>query len=562
MELILGILAIVLVIYVITLFITYVVAPVLSIVGIAGAAAGSGIALFMYVRAALEYMNPYELPKKVYSRTESDVYVYRGKKEEENVVRRSYFFGPGFYSLYKTWITSWLYNWTVVKAYWDWMNDKRDGIVTDWLRWTVTVIFWTGLIAVGGAVLLVGGIVSIGIGLLHAVIMLAVMCVVYLIFSILYGIDHFYLWRHSISSICPRCKQRFLVPVFKCSNCERKHKRLIPSPYGIWTHRCKCGAVLPATFFNGRSRLESFCPYCEDERIASSSSVQFCISLVGGSSSGKTSLLASYLHVLMNRLRAEGLQAEIPDECRRKMNRLRKAYENAEGMTGTQRADYTDPYSLLVSGNDMAFSRQFNIFDVAGETFESPDLGGITYGQDFADSEGLAILVDPLASASLRENVRNRGASVATASTFDPAVVVNNLANYLRQTATKTGQRITRPTAVILTKTDLPVIEEAISSERLEQEIGRYPGDRMNIRDQLCRAFLEQNGFQTLLMALDANFSRVHFFALTATGGAKPGDSYHEDPLLEEPFDWLIASCDRELAEAMHIPVPEKKNQQ
>lgn len=554
MELILGIIGIAIVLYVVSLLIQYVIIPIFSVVSIVGIAAGTGIALFMYVRAAIEYLNPYQVPDKVYSRTESDVYEYHGKKPDENVRRRSYFFGPGFYSLWKTWITSWKYIFAVVLQYWNLREEIKDKIDIDWLRYVVLAMFWVGMIAISASVLVVGGVASIGIGLLHAGIMLVVMTGVYLVYTILYGVDHFYLWKHSVTSICPRCKNRFIVPVYACNNCGAKHKRLIPSPYGIWTHTCTCGTRLPATFFNGRTKLESYCPYCEDERIASSGSRQFCISLVGASSSGKTTLLASYLHTVDRRMRPRGLSVEVPEECRRKMDRLEQAYANAEQLSGTQVADYTDPYTLLVSGNGMSFSRQFNIFDVAGEIFESPDLGGIPYGQDFADSEGLMILVDPLASALLREEVQNAGASVTTASTFDPALVVNNLANYLRQTSTKTGQMITRPTAVVLTKTDLPVIEQEISSERLNREIEMYPGDAAATQDRLCREFLNRYGFGTLLMALDANFSNLRFFTVSATGGALPGDTYQADFKIEDSFNWLIAnSGDEEFAQAMGV---------
>lgn len=554
MEAILAIAAFALILWASVMLSIYVILPLFSIVGIMGLAAGAGVALFMYIRAAMEYMKPYSLPRKVYSRTESDVYEYRGKKAEKKVKRRSYFFGPGLYSLKMTWISSWKYIFDVVKIYWGWREKINDKISRDWLRYMILAFYWIGLIAIGASMLVVGGIASFSIGLLHGAVVLVVMAVAYLIYSVLYGLDHFYLWKNAVSSICPRCKKRFIVPVYACSNCGAKHWRLIPSPYGIWTHTCTCGVRLPATFFNGRNKLESFCPYCEDERIASSSSRQFCISLVGASSSGKTTLLASYLHIVEDRLNKQGLSIEVPAECKKKMERLKRAYDDAEELTGTQISDYTDPYTLCISGKGMAFSRQFNIFDVAGETFESPDLGGIAYGQDFADSEALMILVDPLASPSLRKEVRDAGSSVNTASVFDPMLVVNNFANYLRQTSTKTGRLISRPTAVILTKTDLPVIKNIISSERLEEEVRMYPGDARTTRDRLSREFLKQYGFGSLIMALDANFSNVHFFSVSATGGAKPGETYFADPHLEEPFNWLInASGDTEFAQAMGI---------
>lgn len=203
MELILGIIGIAIVLYVVSLLIQYVIIPIFSVVSIVGIAAGTGIALFMYVRAAIEYLNPYQVPDKVYSRTESDVYEYHGKKPDENVRRRSYFFGPGFYSLWKTWITSWKYIFAVVLQYWNLREEIKYKIDIDWLRYVVLAMFWVGMIAISASVLVVGGFASIGIGLLHAGIMLVVMTGVYLVYTILYGVDHFYLWKHSVTSICP-----------------------------------------------------------------------------------------------------------------------------------------------------------------------------------------------------------------------------------------------------------------------------------------------------------------------------------------------------------------------
>ena len=118
---------------------------------------------------------------------------------------------------------------------------------------------------------------------------------------------------------------------------------------------------------------------------------------------------------------------------------------------------------------------------------------------------------------------------------------------------------IARPTAVVVTKTDLPAVGQEVSSERLAREVSLFPGNAMDVRDRLIRDYLDRIGLGTLLMALDANFSNLRFFTVSATGGAQPGESYRADDALQEPFDWLIhASGDEELARAMHITLEEK----
>lgn len=80
-----------------------------------------------------------------------------------------------------------------------------------------------------------------------------------------------------------------------------KHARLVPGPYGIWHRRCSCGKKLPTTFLLGRSALKAFCPVCGNE-LAASDVQQFSLSVVGGTSSGKTVLLTAFYHNFLEAL--------------------------------------------------------------------------------------------------------------------------------------------------------------------------------------------------------------------------------------------------------------------
>ncbi len=557
MEAIIYLIVIAAVLYGIYLLVVYVILPAISIAGIVAAAAGAVMALIMYIRAAIEWANPYALGKKTWTRTSADVYRDKHRNAEPNAKRRSYFFGPGFYSLFKTWITAWKYNFGIVVRYWNWarprIDDIKDGLY--WAGIALGVLFWVSLITLSASVLVVGSVVSVGIGLVHGAIMLLVASVVYLVFSVIYGIDYFYLWRHGVNSECPNCHRRYIIPRFQCSNpdCQRIHKKLIPSAYGILKRECVCGAVLPTTYFNGRSKLNSFCPYCEDERLASSDSRQFSVSLIGGSASGKTTMLASYFHLLREHVADVGLTETIPEEQERKVAFLEDAYATAARVSGTTVQDHTDPYTLLIGGPQLSFSRQFNIYDVAGEVFIDPSLSDIVYGSDFINSETILLLVDPLFSPDIRREALADGLDPSTISQADPAEVINNLANYIRQNTRKSGAKIERPLAVVINKTDIPAVAARISNEMIEEEAMQSGESLMALRNRMCRDFLADNEMHSLLMALDANFSKVAFFVISSTGGAEEG-SYIVDSHLEEPFNWLLrASGDTELADAMGV---------
>ena len=552
----------------------YVIFPIAGIISIIGLAAGVGISLFLYVRSAIEYANPYALPGKVWTRTAGDVFVDGGRRAEPSAKRRSYFFGPGFYSLWKTWITSWKCNFDVVRRYHDWFTDKCDDILSDGLALTLRIAAWISLIALSAALLVVGGAVSIGVGLLHGALMMAVAIPVYLVFSILYGVDYFYLWRHSIRSICPTCKKRYVIPWFACSNpaCGKIHRRLIPSAYGVTRRECVCGAVLPTTFFGGRNMLTSYCPYCMGEKLASAESRQFCVSMIGGSASGKTTLLASYLHRLQGSAKASGLTVEVPEGMETRMNYLEQACLGKRTIIGTSKRveGCTDPYTLLLKNGALAVSRQMNFFDVAGEIFLDPTLRDIVYGADFMESEGIALVVDPLWDAHLREEAVREGMSASAISTMDPADVVNNLANYIRQNrqvqddsglvsrvrqlGRRSGARITRPIAVVVTKADVRAVAAQITNRAMEEEAGRTGEPLWSVRNRTIRDFLLNNGMQGLLQALDANFSRQRYFLISATGGVT-GAAFVTDAHVEEPVNWLIRACgDQEFADAMGVP--------
>jgi hypothetical protein len=248
-----------------------------------------------------------------------------------------------------------------------------------------------------------------------------------------------------------------------------------------------------------------------------------------------------------------GLTETIPEEQERKVAFLEDAYATAARVSGTTVQDHTDPYTLLIGGPQLSFSRQFNIYDVAGEVFIDPSLSDIVYGSDFINSETILLLVDPLFSPDIRREALADGLDPSTISQADPAEVINNLANYIRQNTRKSGAKIERPLAVVINKTDIPAVAARISNEMIEEEAMQSGESLMALRNRMCRDFLADNEMHSLLMALDANFSKVAFFVISSTGGAEEG-SYIVDSHLEEPFNWLLrASGDTELADAMGV---------
>lgn len=60
------------------------------------------------------------------------------------------------------------------------------------------------------------------------------------------------------------------------------------------------------------------------------------------------------------------------------------------------------------------------------------------------------------------------------------------------------------------------------------------------MQDQPCRDFLLQIGLNDFIMAVDAQFSNVHFFLVSATGGVERGIAFNPDSTLLNPFLWIM----------------------
>ena len=69
-------------------------------------------------------------------------------------------------------------------------------------------------------------------------------------------------------------------------------------------------------------------------------------------------------------------------------------------------------------------------------------------------------------------------------------------------------------------------------------------------RDSLCRSFIQERGAVNLLTLIEANFSTVHFYATSATGGAMTaGKQLMPWENLLSPVMDIVKNSDHELYE-------------
>ncbi len=525
-------------IYLIILAIVYIVIPLGAIFCGVSIAAGAVIALVCYIKGVVRNFNPYKS------------YVDRSKNKEEFAARRSYFFGPGYHQLKSTVAHAW----RGMRAAMEWILDVREDIadlvdiafvsIAVWIvSWVVAIV---GLLSIG----LFGGILTCVLSIAHATIMIAVMLVIYVLFTVTWIIDRVYLQRNSVKTSCPYDQARSVIPVFECPNCGNKHRRLVPGPYGIWHRRCTCGEILPTTFMLGRSRLNAYCQKC-GHALAASDVQQFSITVVGGTSSGKTVLLSSFFHEYFDYMDAhKKAYYEIPDIHIDMFNDMEKWFNGRE-CRATRMKDTSDMYSVILRSSEMAFDKQFSIYDIAGEAFDDPSMSSMLPQKQMKDSNGLVIVIDPLSAMMMRRDAENEGDDTSNYSSAEAATIITNFVTYLKSVLTHGNikTRSDKPVAVVITKSDLSSICSRISYHKIRYIIAHNPGmftSFSHARDEVCKAFLYDIGLQTAVGAIEANFSEVHYFPVSSMGHPANGERYEPEHVLE-PFCWLINKADPEL---------------
>lgn len=528
-----------------------IIAPVgkwaIIILAAAGIVIGTVAALKSYIKSIVININPYKF------------YEDKSKNKQEFAKRRSYFFGPGYLQLRKTVVDAWAgIGASVVKV-----GGIRKGIakcldvfILKQILWLFSWIFYLcALITIG----LLGGLITCVLSAIHATILIAVMAIIYVLFSITWLIDRIYLHVHSVKSSCPYCQVRSVIPMFQCPNCGSMHTKLVPGPYGIWHRRCTCGEKLSTTFLLGRSKLKAFCPECGNE-LAASDVQQFSLSLVGGTSSGKTVLLTSFFHDLFNKLDTNrNIYYEIPQMHADMFENLEQWFNGAY-CDATRMTETAEMYSILLNSDSLDIRKQFSVYDIAGEAFDDPKMESMLPMFQLRDSNGMALVIDPLSSNEVRNKVIEEGGDTANFSNVDNAAIITNYVTYLNAVLTNNGvgKKSNKPVAVVITKADISSVAAEVSYQKIRNIYESNPGMFESFaaaRDKICEEYLRENGFYDVVNAINVNCNNVHYFPVSAIGHTKNGKKYTPNNVLE-PFAWLIYETEPALAELIGLENP------
>jgi len=247
--------------------------------------------------------------------------------------------------------------------------------------------------------------------------------------------------------------------------------------------------------------------------LVTSNARQFGIQLVGGVSSGKTTFLAAFLQKYIEKLGAlHYLSYEVsPIDAFKELE-----YWYQKGLSSSTTERNANMYSIIHK-IVRRLPYQLTIYDIAGEAFNEKDE---VQQQQFKYCEGFIFVIDPTA----KSNVANE-----------------TISSFVSESKGLTGKHSTNassiPLAVVISKSDifkqdigLPKIQSCIEgNESFEQA-----------RNRICKEFLESHNFGNTLNTIEAEYSNVQYFPISAMGHTPISGQSYEPWGVIEPTIWLL----------------------
>ncbi|MGX7828970.1 TRAFAC clade GTPase domain-containing protein [Actinokineospora sp. 24-640] len=309
-----------------------------------------------------------------------------------------------------------------------------------------------------------------------------------------------------ITTECPHCHTRLARPVFVCP-CGREHRALVPGAQGAFLRTCRCGQHLPTLLLTGKRGLSPRCGSCD---VPLPSPTQLMptrhVPVVGGTGAGKS----VFLHTAVACLRS-GYDAVPADPFT----------DSRLAETGALLTDGVfpprTPVNQPVSHTLRVRNRLLHLYDAAGEIVQDADL--IADSAFLALSDGVILVVDPLALPAVRARADPDVIAASRPSRTDPKTVLDLLTETLAEHHTTAPRRV----AIVITKGDT-----------LPSPVHPY-ATRPPDRRAAARAWLITHGHADLVHSAEHHFPHVHYFVVTyLTTSTNP----HDDPAA--PVHWLL----------------------
>ncbi|GGY53128.1 TRAFAC clade GTPase domain-containing protein [Streptomyces tanashiensis] len=364
---------------------------------------------------------------------------------------------------------------------------------------------------------------------LHTVV-LAVFCALVALFwaswvltvAVVRGGERGWLLLRGVRTVCPHpgCHLPFPLAAHPCPQCRAVHTVLKPGRYGVFRHACRCGARIPSGLMSGRARIPAECPSCSRPLPPSASTTRVVhVPLIGGSSSGKTMLVAAIVAGLRSWSDRGHLTMEFASDA-----------DQQDGEALTQRLDRND-WAHKTQGDQRAWMivvgrgrrrRLLYLYDPMGESLHQADR--VREQQYLAHADGVLFVVDVLADRTVRRGLA--GADDVLADDARPAAQgpVDTYQGLAGELAALTGGRGDLPVAVVVTKRDVL------------DRIGSLPAPGARVDE-----WLGAIGLGGLVRGFTHDFRATGFWAVSASAATGLGALDSERRRAAEPVLWLLA---------------------
>jgi hypothetical protein len=349
-----------------------------------------------------------------------------------------------------------------------------------------------------------------------------------------------------ISMHCPSCYAEVRIPYYRCAGCETLHTQLLPSPYGIFSHRClTCNTRIPTLDIGGRRKLQRLCSHCRHplpDAIGRGRTRH--IALVGGTSAGKTTYITTALQMLTQTFMMQGPCKTTwidPGQEQRHLSHLALIASGKKVSPTTERV----PQALMLQIHRPKTRKPelLYIYDPAGEAFTSTEQLSAQHYYSFTN--GIMFIID--ATALLTVQHRSQ-ASVGQAAIPARLAIMQIYERLLSTIESSSGvsatQRSTQPLAVVVTKADIYHPEDKPGMSAIRERMQREPGiTEAEASHRVVRGFLCSHGLDNLIRDIEAHFASVHYFSCSVQ--VQPSLSDNPSKVITnhilDPLAWLLA---------------------
>lgn len=314
---------------------------------------------------------------------------------------------------------------------------------------------------------------------------------------------------------CQNCHDRALRPVYRCSTCSARHRRLVPGLSGVAHRTCQCLTPLPTLLAAGKAKLAAQCASCGTQLpVKGLTAPTFHIPVIAGPAAGKS----IFMHCAISRLLVRGGDDEFEfadEQAKIQFRNTMKlgVLEDPRRITKTRNVR-PRAYNVYVGKEKSTKRRLLYLYDPAGEISESAD--------QLADSpflqytKGVVFVIDPFSLRAVRSATGRTLLRQVNASTSDVRSAAERFVETLRERAGKRSKRLELPVAVVITKADALRDEATVRHPYATLDQAATDPNLRAERDAAVRAWLKDIGSSgDLVSSLDSNFTATSYFVVS-----------------------------------------------